>query len=112
MPTFEPVRWRFSDGPPDVDVIYFAAPRARASDKPHDLDTKASRSYCSLLFPTNPLFIYKGKHLRAEGPWRGGEVLFSSWQPLCLSAGISRIDAGSCCGFRRHMPAARALAVG
>ena len=83
----KPVRWRFGDGPPDLEVIYFAAPQARASDKPHDLDTKASRCYCSLLFPTNPLFIYKGEHLR--WPWRRAEVLFASWQPLCLSAGIS-----------------------
>ena len=32
MRTLKPVRWRFSGGPPDLDVIY-AAPRARASEQ-------------------------------------------------------------------------------
>ena len=53
---------------------------------PPDLDTNASRSSCSLLFPTNPLFIYKGKHLRADGR---GDAL-KSCSPV-----------GSSCAYRR-----------
>ena len=49
---------------PRIDVFRWPR-RARASNEPHELDTEAGRSYCSL-FPAGPLLIYNGKHLHAR----------------------------------------------